>query len=139
MTQVSLMQDVYLYFGDDLNVSSTGDLLLADGTTTGEQRVYRRLLTNPELVNSNGQTTAAGDYVFHPDYGAGLPRKVGQPADIPGTQSLIKTQISKEAAVATSPAPQITVALDQNLMSTVVRYNDAQSKQTVVVNFDVGV
>jgi hypothetical protein len=132
------MNDISQYFGNDIDVSPTGDLLVANSTVTGEQRVYRRLLTNPALDDRNGNPIASADYTFHPDYGAGIPRKVGRPADIDGTQSLIQSQMFKEAAVATSPAPKISVVLDGNLMSTVVRYIDAQSKEPVVLAFDIG-
>ena len=49
-------------WGDDLTLTATGQVALVDGTPKGEQRVLRRLLTNP------------GDYIWHPEYGAGLPR-----------------------------------------------------------------
>lgn len=130
------MRDISHYYGGDLDLSPTGDLLVADETTTGEQRVYRRLLTNPALTDRSGQTTASADYIFHPDYGAGVPRYVGQPTDIGAVKSLIRTQIGKEAAVAQSPAPVIDVQSSENLLTTVIRYNDAESKQPVSISFD---
>ena len=42
--------------------SASGDLLTTDDPTN---RILRRLLTNP------------GDYLWHPDYGAGLPSRIG--------------------------------------------------------------
>lgn len=60
------MQDLAHYFGNDLSVSAAGDLLAVDGDTKTQQRILRRLLTNP------------GDMMFHPDYGAGLGQWVGK-------------------------------------------------------------
>ncbi|WP_429499372.1 phage tail protein [Robbsia andropogonis] len=131
------MYDVSHYYGGDLDVDSTGDLALADATTTGEQRVYRRLLTNPESVDQSGETVASGDYTFHPEYGAGLGRYVGEPTRLAECKSLINEQMKLEAAVATSPRPVVTLTADSNQLSAVIQYNDAQSKTPVTVSFDV--
>ncbi len=67
------MIDIFLEWAGDLSVGSTGDLALASGPDTTNQRVYRRLLTNP------------GDYLWQLDYGGGLAQFVGtpvEPADI---------------------------------------------------------
>jgi phage baseplate assembly protein W len=71
--------DCYHYFGNDLSVASNGDILLTDGITLSQQRILRRLLTNP------------GDYIWELTYGAGLPQFVGQPL----SQSLL-TQINRK-------------------------------------------
>src|SRR5581483_995049 len=55
------LNDVFHYWGNDVSLSNTQDLLLVSGTVMGQQRVLRRLLTNP------------GDYLFDPNYGGGLP------------------------------------------------------------------
>ena len=64
-----MASDLAHWFGQDLNVAASGDLLTVDGTAKGQQRVLRRLLTNP------------GDYIWEPTYGAGLASKIGQPFD----------------------------------------------------------
>ena len=51
-----------------LRAGAAGDLAPAAGTLRGQQRVLRRLLTNP------------GDYIWQPGYGAGLGQFVGKPA-----------------------------------------------------------
>jgi len=130
------MSDISHFYGSDLEVSSTGDLSIADTTTTGEQRLYRRLLTNPPLTDSAGDTLASGDYTFHPEYGAGVPRYVGQPEKVSEIKSLIKKQVALESAVATSPAPTITLTADGNQLSAVIAYNDAETKTPVIVSFD---
>jgi len=60
------MADLWLEWGDDFQVDATGDLLIADGDDEVRQRLERRLFT------------AVQGYVWHPDYGAGLPQKIGQ-------------------------------------------------------------
>jgi hypothetical protein len=131
------MFDLDHYYGGDLSVDSTGDLAVADATTTGEQRIYRRLLTNPALVNQAGETLASGDYIFHPEYGAGVGRYVGEPTRLDECRSNIKEQIGLEAAVATTPRPVITLTADGNQLAAVVQYNDAQTTTPVTVSFDV--
>ena len=59
------MWDATLVWGGDLTINATGDLQLSTGTQLGQQRVLRRLLTN------------AADYIWQPDYGAGLGQFVG--------------------------------------------------------------
>ncbi|MEE3500197.1 hypothetical protein [Acidiphilium acidophilum] len=54
------MADAGLVFGGDLAIDAGGDLALAAGSALTEQRVLRRLLTNP------------GDYIWQLSFGAGL-------------------------------------------------------------------
>ncbi len=54
------MYDLSHQWGDDLTVGPTGDMALVTGSVFGQQRVLRRLMTNP------------GDYIWQLDYGAGL-------------------------------------------------------------------
>ena len=123
------LHDLSQYVGGDLSSSGTGDLQTASGTLRGQQRVLRRLLTNP------------GDYIFHPTYGAGLPKYVGQVADLAKIKALILGQVLLEDAVAKSPAPVITVAPIQNGagggFSVSIQYTDAPSKQPVSLSFSV--
>lgn len=131
------MSDLSHYFGGDLSQSSTGDLLKVDGTEEGVQRVLRRLLTNPALIDADGNTLIQGDYIFHPDYGAGLPRMVGDTVDIPKIKGRIQGQMFLEACVARSPAPIITVTEIQGGVSVDIRYNDAQAGAPAALAFDV--
>lgn len=131
------MSDLNHYFGGDVSQSATGDLLKIDGTTQGVQRVLRRLLTNPALRDSSGNVVAAGDYIFHPDYGAGLPRMVGDTIDIAKIKGAIKGQILLESAVARNPAPAIDVVAITGGVSVSIRYNDAQTGAPAALDFDV--
>ncbi len=126
------MADIFHWWGNDLTFGATGDLLPVDGTVRGEQRVVRRLLTNPA---ANG---VSGDYLWHQDYGCGLPRFVGQPADVPAISALIRSQILMEAAVAPDPAPVITVTpILPSGLYVVIQYVDAPSQEPVLLGFDI--
>ena len=59
------LSDLSHYFGSDVASSNVGGLQAIGGTVLGQQRVLRRLLTNP------------GDYIFHPTYGAGVQQWIG--------------------------------------------------------------
>src|SRR4051812_13986048 len=110
------MSDIAMDWAGDISVSATGDLLSGSGPAIGTERVLRRLLTNP------------GDYIWHPEYGAGLGRFVGQPTDAAGIQALIREQMRLEPAVADDPEPVILVQSDPGgLLSVEIRYADAQT------------
>lgn len=119
------MDDLYHYIGGDAGLSPAGDMRPVSGAEKGRQRVLRRLLTNP------------GDYPFHPDYGAGLGRKVGDIVNIGEWTALIRGQMLLEAQVARSPAPQIAVSVIQDGAAVDIRYTDAPSGQAVALSFDV--
>lgn len=93
------MIDIFLEWAGDLSVGSTGDLASASGTDATNQRVCRRLLTNP------------GDYLWHLNYGGGLAQFVGTPAEPADIESVVRTQLALEAAVAASPAPQVSASV----------------------------
>ena len=121
------MPELYHQFGADLAVGATGDLAVASGTVAGQQRVLRRLLTNP------------GDYIWQPDYGAGLGQFVGQPVSTAQIRAVIRSQIFKEAAVARTPEPMIDVSTDPGGTVYVhIRYADATSGTTQLLSFSVG-
>jgi phage baseplate assembly protein W len=121
------MPDLSHLYGNDLVVASGGDLATVDTTQLGQQRVLRRLLTNP------------GDYLWNPSYGAGLAQFVGQPVNAARISSVIRSQIFQESAVAQSPAPTIDVAADASGNVTVqILYADSTTGETQVLSFTVG-
>lgn len=121
------MADIFHQFGDDLAVGPSGDLRPVEGALLGQQRVLRRLLTNP------------GDYIWQPEYGAGLARFVGRPAAASAIEAVVRSQIFREAAVARDPAPVVEVAADQaGTVYVHVRYADAQAGATQSLSFAVG-
>ena len=119
------MPDIYHYIGSDLTASANGDILTTDSLTLSQQSVLRRLLTN------------AGDYIWHPEYGAGLPALIGQPIDIAAVKSLILSQIFLEETVMKNPAPIINVTAIDNGMFVELQYTEADSKQSSVLRFDI--
>ena len=131
------MSDLFHYIGNDLTQSATGDLLTVSGSTQGSQRVLRRLLTNPAQLDSSGNVTIPGDYIFHPNYGAGLPRMVGHTVNIPKINGVIRGQLFLEDCVSRNPAPVITVTAITGGVSVYIRYNDAQTGKPVALAFDV--
>lgn len=123
------MNDLGLVWGADLTIGPTGDLAYVTAAALGQQRVLRRLLTNP------------GDYIWDLDYGAGLSQFVGQPANALQIEAVIRSQIFKEAAVARTPEPLIDVQVSPGGAAGIVyvhiRYADAATGQTQVLSFSV--
>lgn len=118
------MLDLAHLFGGDLQAGSTGDVALAGSTTLTQQRILRRLLTNP------------GDYIWHPEYGAGLPRFVGTVAAGSSIEALIRSQILLEPLVAQVPEPSIEVQVDEaGTVYVHMRYADATTGMSQVLSF----
>lgn len=130
------LNDIDHYWGSDAAVSSTADLGTVEGTPRGQQRVLRRLLTNPRAIQPDG-TVLPPDYPFHPDYGAGLPRYVGLAVDPAEIVALIRGQILLEDSVARIPAPQITVTQITGGLSVSIKYTDAATSTPATLSFNV--
>ncbi len=131
------MYDLNHYVGSDLVLSDTGDLAVVTASDRGLQRVLRRLLTNPPQTDVSGKVVSTGDYLWHQDYGAGVPGHVGRNVDTPGIKALIRGQMLLEAAVAKSPDPVITVTPIDTGISVDVQYNDAVTGAQQFLSFDV--
>lgn len=119
------MPDLAHWFGQDVSTDATGDLLTVEGTVRGQQRVLRRLLTNP------------GDYIWHTDYGAGLGRYVGANLNVEVIRAVIRAQLRLESAVAKTPIPTVTVTPIAQGVFVRVSYTDAPSGEPVTLKFDV--
>ena len=121
--------DISHQWGADLLIGSTGDLVTVTGVQRGQQRLLRRLLTSP------------GDYIWHPDYGAGLARFIGQPGNALQIRAVIRSQIFKEVAVARTPEPVIDVQFSPagavGAAYVHIRYVDAPTGQTQTLFFSV--
>ncbi len=124
------MYDLLHQWASDLSVSSTGDLTPVNGPLLGQQRVLRRLMTNP------------GDYIWQLDYGAGLAQFIGQPGNALQIEAVIRSQIFKESAVSRTPEPTVNVQFDSSdgtgTVYVQILYIDAPSGQTQVLSFSVG-
>lgn len=119
------MADLFALFGNDLVVGASGSLLTTTGFQQTQQRVIRRLLTNP------------GDYIFQPDYGAGLGLFVGQPVlDPMAIQTIAEQQMLLEPGVAQSPPPAASLTVDgSGTVYLAIQYTDADSGQEVDFTF----
>lgn len=96
------MADLNLEWGADFAPDGTGDIFVSDGDDEVRQRLERRLFT------------AVQGYVWHPDYGAGLPQKIGSVLSVEEIKSVVASQLAKEASVAPSPPAQLTVRASPN-------------------------
>ena len=122
------MFDIFHNCGEDLRVGNGGDLALASGTDVINQRVLRRLLTNP------------GDYIWNQDYGGGLASFVGQPVNSREIEAVISTQLLQETAIPVSPVPRVVTTITDNAQGSVVvniSYADPDASAPVTLNFTV--
>lgn len=119
------MFDLYHITGGDLDVSPAGDLRPVDQQERGRQRILRRLLTNP------------GDYLFHPGYGAGLGKKVGENIHPGEWRALIAGQMLLEESVSSSPPPHVRLSLIESGVSVSVSYTDALTGTPETLSFDI--
>lgn len=115
-------------FGQDISASPTGDIAVVDGTIATQQRVIRRLLTNP------------GDDESNLNYGAGLRRYVGQTQLLDNISAVITAQIALEESVAQTPIPVITVTGDSGsgIVIASVQYADSDTGVTSIVDLPLG-
>ncbi len=118
------MPDIQQMWGADFTLTPSGDLNLVDGDDLTRERLLRRLLT-----------TVRG-YIFHQSYGAGIPQRIGDTLDSNVVTAVISAQVRKEATVATTPAPQITVTPILNGVSAYIKYTSAITGQHIALSFD---
>ncbi len=113
-------------FGNDITRGPSGALAVVYGTIQGEQRVYRRLMTNP------------GTYIWHPTYGAGLPQFVGKLRRAGEIESIIRVQLALEPIVAQQPTPVVVISdIEGGVLFIDIAYIDAITKQVASVAFEV--
>ena len=122
---MSELVEIGQVFGGDVELAASGDWLTVSGSTMTQQLLLRRLLTNP------------GDYLAHPEYGAGLPGLVGSVFEVAQVETIIASQLRLEAGVAQSPPPQVVVTPFAAGMTVVVRYTDAATGAPSVLGFSV--
>jgi len=119
------MTDAAQYFSQDLALGATGGLQIADRVLLSQQRILRRLMTNP------------GDYIWEPNYGAGLPRQIGSKIDVTAITALIRSQMYLESSVQQQPEPQITVTTIPNGIFVQIQYVEVDSGLPANLSFDV--
>ncbi len=117
------MADIAHVIGSDLMVSPTGDLAIVDLSDWTQQRVLRRLLTNP------------GGYIWQLSYGAGLPVMVGTTVSAQQIKAIIRRQMILETAVSQQPEPVVVMQGGQpGTVFATVSYNDAQTGVSQILN-----
>lgn len=121
------MPDANLLWGSDLTISSAGDLALAGGTNLDQQRILRRLLTNPY------------DYIWHADYGTGLGQFVGVPAADDRISAAILSQLELESSVAPSPPAIVVVSSNcSNVVTADLQYIESATGGSQILSFSLG-
>lgn len=124
MAQTNL-DDIGHFWGEDARLSPTGDFARVRSADRSRERVLRRLMTNP------------GEYLFHPDYGAGLGQMIGDNIDLAKIKARITGQMLKEASVVRSPPPVVSVRTILGGVAVSVQYLSLPDKQPVSLSFDV--
>jgi hypothetical protein len=120
------MTDIWLDWQDDFRVSPQGGLVFVDGDDEARQRLMRRLCT------------AVKGYIWHPEYGAGLPQKIGDPWLPSEVEAICRSQVNMEASVAISPPPRVNVAeVIPGMVSIDIQYISAQTGLAVQFNITV--
>ena len=121
------MPDIHHWYGDDLALSPSGDLAVVDGIDLGNQRIVRRLMT------------AVGGYLWHLDYGAGIPQRIGDTLDLAAIEALVASQIFLEASVSRTPPPKITVQPILGGVFVSITYTLARTQLQTSIEFDVSI
>ena len=137
------MPDLFHFWSNDLAVSPAGDVAVVavlntqdsstlGGNDEGTQRIYRRLMTGVAV-----QSQLSGEDIFAPNYGAGVPGKIGSLTDENAITGLITSQMMLEAVVAKSPPPtvEVTVSLPSSVFVE-IQYVNAPTGQPVSLSFD---
>lgn len=80
----------------------------------------------------------SGEFIFAPEYGGGIPQKIGGPLSIPALSALVNRQMNLEAAVSKTQAPVITVQAPIGLSTAMVQitYTNATTGVPVSLAFD---
>jgi hypothetical protein len=111
------MADLNLPWGGDLSLSPTGGIELVAASGMTQQRLIRRLLTNP------------GDYLEDLTYGAGLGAYVGQPLDIPALTAVVTLQAQAEETVQAVTSVSVTSNLIGSIVATIA-YTEKYDPET---------
>lgn len=106
-------------------IEPTGSVTPSSATVEGEQRVLRRLLTAPR------------SYIWHPEYGAGLPGYVGQPTVPSAINAVIVSQMFLEDTVARDPLPTVRTTPIIDGINTNIAYKDNNVGRIVTLGFDI--
>ncbi len=114
-------------FGNDLTLTVQGDLLTSDGAQLAKEAIVRRLLTNP------------GTYFWHPNYGAGIGRFIGESLSaekFDEIKNLITSQMFLEDTVSQTPLPIIDLSIGGlNILNCDIFYFNSTTNQQETISF----
>lgn len=119
------MNGVSQTWGSDIEISAAGGLAEVAGVPRSQQRILRRLLTNP------------GTYIFHPDYGAGLGAWVGAQADLRKLKATIKEQLFLEESVSRTPVPVVSITQNFRTLNVQITYVESETNRQTALSFSV--
>jgi hypothetical protein len=111
--------DIYHDYGNDFELSPTGNLETVDGSLLTSQTVVRYILTNP------------GDDSFTPTFGLGAARYIGKPSAPAQTQALITGGLKTLDVVDQTQPTLVNVYFDDGTLTAQVSYTNAQSDEVV--------
>jgi hypothetical protein len=118
-------------WGEDLSVGVSGDIGVALVQAEVQQRLVRRLLTNP------------GEYVWHVDYGAGLGSYVGERYSPGFIEGAVLNELQLEALVAGTPAPMVQTNLSVtgpfSTISVAIQYQVAGTSTPDFITLNLGI
>ena len=106
------MADINHTWGQDIFIDDQGDIASAYGTVELAQRLIRRFLTNPVLLNNDGSVAVPGDYHAEQNYGEGVRRYVDSTVNnetLAAIQTRMLNGCQQEDGVSTTSPPVITV------------------------------
>lgn len=132
------MPDIDHMWGGDINSSPTGDLGLIDGQSLTIERIVRRLMTRAVMPATVDSPAQAAEYIWHNDYGASLPQRIGGDFDFPLISSILTSQILKETSVASIPPPSF--AFTPTVLGSLtvnISYTDKFSGAQKLLSFDL--
>lgn len=131
------MTDIYHFWGGDIFASPTGDLQTADDSDSTTQQILRALMTNPALSDAVGNAIASADYSDHPQWGAGLPRKIGSNLNVSNVIATIRNIMFSFPGVARTPQPVIQVTPFNTGASIEIQYVNSITGEPDTLSFDI--
>lgn len=117
LTAPSSEQPLYLDWGGDFKITNNGSIQIANGWDALRQAIVRALLNNPYVVLPAGEDIPP-DYVYDPEYGAGLGLYIGQnmsDSEVSELETIISNVVLAQNSVDPSFAPSISfIPFQQN-------------------------
>lgn len=127
MPSTPTLDDIAHVWGEDLQLSPSGDLARSSGVPRTRQRLLRRVMT----------AEAGAEYIWEPDYGLGAAQRIGRNLDPAELKAAFAGQLALEASVAKTPVPTIVVTPIPSGVAVAVQYWTLADKQPVSLSFNL--